>query len=239
MAAESLSVLLWGAGEHGCVVAEYARCAGWTVVGYADADAGRRDRVVDASGARVLLSEEELLGCLAGECVWPVGFDRIVPTIGDNATRLAHAHILGDLLAPALVHPSAVISPTARIGNGTVVCPLSLVNTEAELGQAVIVNSGAVVGHNTRIGDGVHVGPGAVLAGSVQVGARTFVGTAAAVIPGVQVGADVTVGAGSVVLRDVPDGVTAVGVPVRLLESIERGNASQTDSTVATASVRT
>jgi acetyltransferase-like isoleucine patch superfamily enzyme len=78
-----------------------------------------------------------------------------------------------------------------------------------------------------------------VLAGSVQVGARTFVGTAAAVIPGVHVGADVTVGAGSVVLRDVPDGVTAVGVPVRLLESINRGNASQTDSSVATAPVRT
>jgi acetyltransferase EpsM len=238
VASERLAVLLWGAGQHGCAVAEYARAAGWTVLGFIDDDVEKRNAIVDACGARVVLSSAELLTCLAGDGVWPVEFDRVVPTVGDNATRLRHAHFLGPYLAPALVHPSSVISPTARLGDGSVICPLALVNTEAELGRAVIVNSSSVIGHNVAIGDAAHVGPGVVLTGTVQVGARTFVGSGAVAIPGVRIGADVKVGAGAVVLHDVPDGATAVGVPVRLLQGIERGNAAQTDSAVAAPPLR-
>ena len=238
MAIERPSVLLWGAGQHGCAVAEYARAAGWTVVGFIDDEEDKRNAIVDAFGARVVLSARELITCLAGDGEWPVAFDRILATVGDNATRLRHAHALGPFLAPALVHPSAVISPTARIGDGTVICPLSLVNTEAELGRAVIVNSSSVIGHNVRVGQGAHVGPGVVLTGTVEIGARTFVGSGAVAVPGVRIGADVVVGAGAVVLHDVPDGATAVGVPVRLLQGIERGNAAQTDSAVAAAPLR-
>ena len=238
MASERLTVMLWGAGQHGCAVAEYVRAAGWTVAGFIDDDEAKRASIVDAAGVRVLLTTRELLGCLAGESDWPVQVDRIIPTVGDNATRLRHAHALGPFLAPALVHPSAVISPTARLGDGSVICPLALVNTKAELGRAVIVNSSSVIGHNGWVGEGAHVGPGVVLTGAVQVGARTFVGSAAAAIPGVRIGADVIVGAGAVVLRDVPDGATAVGVPARLLQGLKRGNAPQPDSAVAAAPLR-
>jgi acetyltransferase EpsM len=238
MATERLSVMLWGAGQHGCAVAEYARAAGWNVVGFIDDDSEKLNSIVDAFGTRVVLTARELLTCLAGDGVWPVEFDRIVPTVGDNATRTQHAHFLGPFLAPALVHPSSVISPTARLGDGTVICPLSLVNTEAVLGRAVIVNSSSVIGHNVCVGDGAHVGPGVTLTGTVHVGARTFVGSGAVAIPGVRIGADVMVGAGAVVLHDVPDGATAVGVPVRLIQGIERGNAAQTDSTIAASPFR-
>ena len=238
MASERLSVLLWGAGQHGCAVAEYARAAGWSVAGFIDDDDEKLNSIVDAYGMRVVLSARELLTCLAGDGAWPVEFDRIIPTVGDNATRIQHAHFLGPFLAPALVHPSCVISPTARIGDGSVICPLSLVNTEAQLGRAVIVNSSSVIGHNVCVGDGAHIGPGVVLTGTVHVGARTFVGSGAVTIPGVRIGADVMVGAGAAVLHDVPDGATAVGVPVRLLQGIERGKAAQSDSAVAAAPLR-
>jgi UDP-perosamine 4-acetyltransferase len=238
MATERLSVLLWGAGQHGCAVAEYARAVGWTVLGFIDEDETKRGSIVDAFGTRVVLSALDLLACLVGERAWPAPVDRIIPTVGDNGTRFRQAHALGPYLAPPLVHPSAVISPTARIGDGSVICPLALVNTEAELGRAVIINSSSVVGHNARIGDGAHVGPGVVLTGAVQVGARTFMGSGAVAIPGVQIGADATVGAGAVVLREVPDGAIAVGVPARLREGIERGNATQENSAVAAAPLR-
>jgi threonine dehydrogenase-like Zn-dependent dehydrogenase len=151
MATERLSILLWGAGQHGSAVAEYARAAGWIVLGFIDDDETRRGAIVDAFGARIVLSAHELLACLIGEAAWPVQVDRIIPTVGDNTTRFRQAHALGPFLAPPLIHPSAVISPTARIGDGSVVCPLALVNTEAELGRAVIVNSSSVIGHNARL----------------------------------------------------------------------------------------
>jgi serine acetyltransferase len=56
-----------------------------------------------------------------------------------------------------------------------------------------------------RLGDYAKLSPNAALGGAVTVGARTP-------------GSGVTVGAGAVVLRDVPDGITVVGVPARRLE---------------------
>ena len=42
-----------------------------------------------------------------------------------------------------------------------------------------------------------------------------FLGTGAIVLPGRRIGTGATIGAGAVVAGDVPDGVTAVGVPAR------------------------
>lgn len=36
-------------------------------------------------------------------------------------------------------------------------------------------------------------------------------------VQGIKIGADVTVGAGSVVVKDLPDGVTAFGVPAKII----------------------
>ena len=46
---------------------------------------------------------------------------------------------------------------------------------------------------------------------------RAAVGTGAIVLPGVVIGAGAMVGAGAVVTEDVPDGVTVVGNPARIL----------------------
>jgi UDP-perosamine 4-acetyltransferase len=45
-----------------------------------------------------------------------------------------------------------------------------------------------------------------------------MLGIGVSVIPGVTIGAGTMVGAGSVVVRDLPDGVTAMGVPARIRE---------------------
>jgi acetyltransferase-like isoleucine patch superfamily enzyme len=53
--------------------------------------------------------------------------------------------------------------------------------------------------------------------GEVTVGEGTFVGIGATVIPGRALGDWSTVGAGSLVSKDIPAGVTAVGVPARVI----------------------
>jgi len=132
------------------------------------------------------------------------------------------AELLSELADVELVtvrHPSAIVSPGALLGPGTFIGPGAVVNIGARLGRAAIVNSGAVVEHDCAIGDNVHIGPGATLSGAVQVGENTLVGVGAAVRQGVRIGSDVVVGAGAVVLHDLPDGVTAVGVPARVSAS--------------------
>jgi sugar O-acyltransferase (sialic acid O-acetyltransferase NeuD family) len=207
-------LLIWGAGGHGRVVADLVRACGHELLGFVDADPGKRDQVVEPGGARVVLSEQNLLRAVV-EGALPEGIDGVALAIGDNRTRLQSLLQLGSLCVPTLVHPSAVVSPSARISRGSVVFPTAVINAGARLGHAVIVNSAAVVEHDCEVAEGAHISPHATLAGGVRVGARSWVGAGATVIQNVVVGTDAIVGAGSAVIRDVPDGATVVGVPAR------------------------
>jgi serine acetyltransferase len=51
--------------------------------------------------------------------------------------------------------------------------------------------------------------------GTVSIGEATLMGAGSTVIQKCVIGAFVIVGAGAVVVTDLPDGVTAVGVPAR------------------------
>jgi acetyltransferase-like isoleucine patch superfamily enzyme len=56
----------------------------------------------------------------------------------------------------------------------------------------------------------------------VRIGEGAFIGIGAKIIPCVTVGQHAIVGAGAVVIADVPDEVTVVGVPARLIKSASR-----------------
>ena len=118
---------------------------------------------------------------------------------------------------PVVVHPTAWVSPSAQVGAGSVVHAHAAVQSQSSIGSGVILNTGCSVDHDSRLANGVHICPGARLAGEVEVGARSWIGIGASVIQQIRIGVDVTVGAGASVVRDLPDGVTAVGVPARVL----------------------
>lgn len=116
-----------------------------------------------------------------------------------------------------LVHPSARVSSTSSLGEGTLVSVGSIVASHARLGRHVIVNRGVLVGHHTRIDDYATLQPGANIAGACHIGAGTYVGMGAVVVDRVTIGAHAFVGAGSVVTKDVPDHVQVFGVPARVI----------------------
>lgn len=120
-------------------------------------------------------------------------------------------------VAPPVVARTATVARDAELGPGTVVLEHAHVGPATRVGRGVIVNTGAIVEHDCAIDDGAHVAPGACVLGGASVGARTLVGSGARILPQVRVGADVTVGAGTVVTAPVPDGVTVVGVPGRVI----------------------
>jgi UDP-N-acetylbacillosamine N-acetyltransferase len=165
---------------------------------------------------------------LLGGRAWLSSADRdtvaIALGIGDNFARMAVAQFLqsmGFALA-TVVSPSAVISPSARIGCGTVIMHGAIVNSMAVIGEGVIVNSGAVVEHDLCVGDYAHISPNATLGGGAEVGRLTHIAIGATVLPLVRIGERSILGAGSVAPRDIPDGVIAFGVPARVQRNISR-----------------
>lgn len=117
-----------------------------------------------------------------------------------------------------VVHARASVSPEATLGGGVFVGPGAIVNRGATIGAHAIVNSGAVIEHGVVLKPFVNVNPGAVIGGGARIGARTVLGLGCRIRDHIKIGSDVTVGMGAVVVNDVPDGVTVMGCPAKVVK---------------------
>jgi UDP-perosamine 4-acetyltransferase len=198
-------LLIVGAGGHARAVADVAIAAGWTVVGFTD--------LGGADPARNVVGDDSAVAALRGRGA----VDAATVGVG-NSARARRAVLFRHLrdtgvATPALVHPRAVVSASARIAEGTVVFGGVIVGAGVDVGVNVVLYSGAVVEHGCRIGEHAYLSPGAILSGEVVVEPGAFIGAGAVLLPSITVGKDAVVGAGAVVTRDVRAGTTVVGIP--------------------------
>ncbi len=140
---------------------------------------------------------------------------KFIVAIGNNRIRKIIVEKLNflDEDYAVLIHPSAIISSSAKIGNGSVIMANAVVNADADIRKHTIINSGSVIEHDTTVGDYAHISPKATLTGSVIVEEGVHVGAGATLIPQVIVGKWAVIGAGATVIRDIPSECTAVGTP--------------------------
>ena len=117
------------------------------------------------------------------------------------------------------IHPSAIISPRAQIGEGSVVMQGAIIQSCAEIGKHCIVNTGASIGHDVKLSDFVHVAPHATITGGVEIGEGAWIGAGTVIKQGVHIGSWTMIGAGSVVVDDIPSGVVAFGNKCRVVKS--------------------
>lgn len=139
-------------------------------------------------------------------------------SIGDNKKRKKIADRLDAVYGKA-VHPAATISPRIKIGDGTVVMGGVTINTAVTIGKHCIINTNASVDHDCTLEDFVHISPNATLCGNVTIGPGTQIGAGAVIIPGITIGKWAVIGAGTVVIKDIPDNVTVVGNPGKIIHS--------------------
>ncbi len=212
-------IVIIGAGGHGREVADIARHqaqvnGGLEVLGFVDDNHGLRGQSLD--GLPVL-----------GDWSWFESADRkdiaVVCAVGSPqlCRRLVERASALGLSFASVVSPLARISSFARLGQGVTVFPKVVINTGAFIDNYSILNIAATVSHDAIVGRFCNINPGAHLAGNVTIGEGSYVGMGANVIQGRTVGAWSVVGAGAVVIRDLPDGVTAVGVPAQIIKRRE------------------
>lgn len=117
-----------------------------------------------------------------------------------------------------LISTRALISPSARIGNGTVVQSMVNVSSESSVGAFVKLNTGCNIMHEAVIGDFTTVAPNAVILGNVIIGRHCYIGANSTILPGIVIGDDIVVGAGSVVTRNLNDSGKYAGVPAKKID---------------------
>lgn len=151
-----------------------------------------------------------------------------VIAIGQNETRqkVMERLSLEKMEYATLIHPAAVMSPSACIGSGTVIMAKAVVQADAVIGEHVIINTGAVVEHDCTLSSFVHLSPGAVLTGCVSVHEGAHIGAGAVVIPETSVGSWSVIGAGAAVTTNIQEQSIAVGVPAIEIKSRREGGKS-------------
>lgn len=113
----------------------------------------------------------------------------------------------------SLIHPTALIIPTAKIGEGVVICPHCLISDNAQLGNFVMMNINSICGHDGKVGKYCILSPYAILNGFAILEDEVFLGTHATVAPYKRVGYRSKVSANSVVMRNIPPNKIVFGVP--------------------------
>lgn len=105
----------------------------------------------------------------------------------------------------SIIHPTAFISPSAKIGEGSYVGATAVVSSNAIVGKRCIVNIGVSIGHDALVGDDCIFNPGARISGNCHIGARTLFGANSFLFQGRRVGEDCVIDALSYIDRDIED----------------------------------
>ncbi|MWB77300.1 UDP-3-O-(3-hydroxymyristoyl)glucosamine N-acyltransferase [Pseudooceanicola sp. 216_PA32_1] len=82
------------------------------------------------------------------------------------------------------IHPSAIIDPTAELGEGVSVGPFTIIAAGVKIG------AGSVIGPQAHVGTDARIGPGAMLHTGVRIGARVRIGRNFIAQPGAAIGFD-------------------------------------------------
>ncbi|HEX8547436.1 MAG TPA: acetyltransferase [Cytophagaceae bacterium] len=142
--------------------------------------------------------------------------EKMVVAIGDNMTRKLIAEQLYHSFGSA-IHPSSIVSPSATIGEGSMILHNVVVQADASIGKHTIINTSSVVEHDCIVGDYCHIAPKGTLCGNVSIGEGSLLGAGAIVLPGISIGKWCVVGAGSVVTKNIPDFSIALGNPALIV----------------------
>jgi sugar O-acyltransferase (sialic acid O-acetyltransferase NeuD family) len=201
---------LFGASGHGKVIKEILDANGVKVEAFMDDN----QNVNECAGRPVL---HEYTGL--SPVIVSIGVNRIRKIVVEKLVANAKAHDQVLEFSTA-IHPSAVVSPSAKIGEGTVVMAGAVINADVVIGKHCIINTGATVDHDCMIGDYCHIAPGVNISGATHIGEGAWVGVGSCVIQCLQIGGNCIIGAGSVVIKDVPGNVVAYGNPCKVIRNI-------------------
>jgi sugar O-acyltransferase (sialic acid O-acetyltransferase NeuD family) len=179
----------------------------WAVAGFLDDNPAALSLFGNFAMVKALaghqVSESNVYLCALG--LPPIKYKCLAPLIEQKAEFIS------------FIHPSATIGERVKFGKGVVICPGASISVDISIGDFSMIGPNTTIGHDGTIGAWCTLCAQCDVTGRVTIGDRVFLGSRVSIIPSKKVGSKSILGAGSVVISDVPEGVTVVGNPARIL----------------------
>lgn len=144
---------------------------------------------------------------------------KLILSIGDNQKRKDYFRkYMGRLLLKNLMHKTAIIEDSAKLGNSNQIFANTYINSYATVGNNNIINSGCIIEHEVKIGNHNHISVGSIICGRTTIGNECFIGAGTVIIDKLKICDHVNIGANSVVVKDITESGVYVGNPVRKIK---------------------
>lgn len=104
-----------------------------------------------------------------------------------------------------IIHPSAVICESVKIGYGCFIQSNCTISTNSFIGNNVLISNGSTIGHESKIDDGTVIGLGVKITSDVIIGKSVYVGPGAVFTNEITIGNNVLIGIGAIVTENVSD----------------------------------
>jgi len=207
-----MDVVIYGAGGLGREIYDTllflnSRNMAFNVVGYID---DVMDSGALVNGVRVL-GDSSLLAAMQGK----VGI--IIGIAAPEVRKKLHTKYKNNFLFPNIIHPIALVSPFAELGEAILIQSNCVVAANSKIGAGVMMNAHSGVGHDAQVGEYCSIMSYCDLAGYTRLGELSFVGTGAKVIPSTSIAAESYLCAGAVVFKDVDKKSKLMGNPAKII----------------------
>jgi sugar O-acyltransferase (sialic acid O-acetyltransferase NeuD family) len=210
--AQAMDVVIFGAGGLGREIYDTlltinALGSGYTVRGFID----------DGKAPGTIVNGLPVLG---GSAALEAMHGKIGVILGislPGARKKLHQKYRGDFAFPNIIHPSALVSSFATLGEAILIQSNCVVAANSTVGDGAMMNAHSGVGHDARVGDYCSIMSYCDLAGGVVLGESSFVGTGSKIIPSTTIAPNSYLCAGAVVFKDVPLASKLMGNPARII----------------------
>jgi sugar O-acyltransferase (sialic acid O-acetyltransferase NeuD family) len=214
MSSGGRKLLLAGAGGFARETAEAVRAVNasfptWELLGYLDDDPNLHGTaiggipVIGPIGAVHDHADAELVICTAS------------PDSYLSRGRIAERLDLDDERYATVVHPTATVGESCRVGPGSVLLAHADLTADVVVGRHVAVMPQVVLTHDVRVDDCATIASGVTVSGNCHISEGAYIGTGVCLREDITVGQRAMVGMGAVVTRDVPSERLWFGAPAR------------------------
>lgn len=214
-AGQKKEIYIFGAGEHAKVCIDISFLSGYRVSGIVGhgKKGGRTFQGIPFIGDEDKKRIKSLISKRSANYFVAIGDSIIRERVTKSVYSLTGKNPVN------LIHPDVFFSESATIGCGNFINCGAKINAGVRIGDHTIIEANAVVSSSCVIHDYVRIAPGVNLASRVILEKGAFLGIGSNIILGITIGEWAIIGAGAVVIRDIPPGVTAVGVPAKVIKN--------------------